>query len=203
MSDTGIESWEDTRPGWPKVVGILSLVFGILGVTCGVAGVAMMPLMSGFMEGAMSANAGDTPPPPLMPEVTAVGYVSYGFGVLVNVLLIAAGAALLGRKPAGRTLHLAYGLLGVLAAFAGIFVQWQMQNEQAARMEAWLAEYGSTEFGQQMQAQQAMSGVSNMIGLAIGMVIALAWPLFCMIWFGVVKTRPEQMTGERAGAESA
>lgn len=34
-----------------------------------------------------------------------------------------------------------------------------------------------------------------MVGLAIGLFIGLAWPVFCLIWFGFVKTKPEQMTG--------
>ncbi len=172
------------RPVWPKVIGILSIVFGLLAVLFGVAAVALMPVWGGMLKSQL--NGAPLPPTmrlsPLLIGVTA-------FGALVNLLLVVAGFVLIARKPAGRTLHLAYALLGVASTFVGVL--FQLQNQAALR--SWASNYPDNEFIQRMAGSS--QGTSQIIGLVAGLALSLAWPVFCIIWFGMVKRDPDSMLG--------
>ena len=179
--------------GWPKPIGVLSLIFGILAVTCGVAGMAMWAasdaLMGSLMGAAMPPN---TPPPPYSPPMSLVLLASAGLGVILNIILICAGAALLKRSQSGRSLHLVYALVGIVAAFFGSFAGYAGQQAQQQAMTQWIEQHGDTDDTtrqivdqQQMSAQ--MQGPIQAISLIVGLIVALAWPVFCIVWFGMMK----------------
>jgi len=201
MTEDNAAEFQPT-PGWPKVVGILSLVLGILALTCGVLGIGMAVAGNAFFSTMMGGQLPEgTPPPPMSPPMDALMIASSALGFVVNIILVAAAIMLLKRRPAGRTLHLVYALFGVIAAFFGTFVAKHGQEAQKAAMEAWLADYGNTDFGQQIaqqqQAQAGMQSTMELVTLGVFAVVALAWPVFCIIWFGMVK----RDTAELAGAD--
>lgn len=179
--------------GWPKPIGVLSLVFGILAVSCGVLGVGSMFLMNDLMGSMMSGQLPPgTPPPPFTPPMDAVMIVSMGLGLLVNTLLIIAGIQLLKRRQSGRTLHLVYALVAVLAAFVGTYATYVSQQAQQAEMAAWIEQHGDAndatrQIADQQQMSAQMQGPVQAISVIFGLVVALAWPVFCIIWFGMVK----------------
>ena len=172
------------RPGWPKAIGILSIVFGVLSIIFGVGGVALIPVWGGMLKSQLNGAA---LPPTMSLSPFLIGITV--FGAFVNLLLVVAGFALIARKPSGRTMHLAYALLGVLSAFAAIF--YQIQSQDALR--AWAADYPDNAFVQQMAASS--QGTGWIIGLVVGLGLSLAWPVFCIIWFGMVKRDPDSMLG--------
>lgn len=179
--------------GWPKPIGVLSLVFGILAVTCGVVGMAMWAasdaLMGSLMGGAMPPN---TPPPPFSPPMSPVLLTSAGLGVILNIILICAGAALLKRSESGRSLHLVYALVGIVAAFFGSFAGYSGQQAQQQAMTQWIEQHGDTDdttrqiADSQKQSAQ-MQGPIQAVSLIVGLIVALAWPVFCIVWFGMMK----------------
>jgi hypothetical protein len=170
------------NPGWPKVIGILSIIFGFLGIVFGVGSVALMPLWTGMMEGALDG----APPPPSM-QLTPLLLGLTAAGGLLNLLLIVAGFMTIARKPAGRTAHLVYA---VLCAFSAIAVLFYQQQTQAAVLQ-WAKEYPDNPVAQSMTSGAQAAG--QLIGLIIGMAIGLAWPVFCIIWFGMVKRHADSM----------
>lgn len=171
-------------PAWPKVVGIISIVLGSLGVICNVCS-----LVSGA---AGSAFVGMAPPEQQeqmkqqMAASSGVGQMAlYAIGVLVGLLLIAAGVFLLQRNTLGRVLHLAYGAIGVLFVLirAGVglasiptVIQNMSSNPQAA---------------QQLAAMKPMMYIM----VAGAFCVGIAYPVFCLIWFGIVKRKDSDMTG--------
>lgn len=198
MPDSIAEQFRPT-PGWPKPIGIISLTLGILAVTCGVLGIGMTfagsALMGSLMGGQLPPGV---PPPPMAPPLDAVMLASAFVGFITNLILIAAAAALLRRQPKGRALHLVYALAGIVSAFIGAFAGHHGQQAQAAAMEAWIADHGHTEIGQQIaQSQQAQAGMQStiqLVTLAVITLITLAWPVFCIIWFGMIKRDPDDIT---------
>lgn len=176
------------RPGWPKAIGIISIVLGALALTCMILSGAMVPLGAAMAGEAFE----DIPPPPNM-RLSPPLLGALGLGALVNLVLLIAGIMTLRRSTLGRSLHLAYGVLGVIAALVGVAIQLHMQNE----LQQWIADYGDTEipggggttWGEQMQMQQQFQGISMIAGL----IISLAYPVFCIIWFGMIKRNAEAM----------
>jgi hypothetical protein len=108
-------------------------------------------------------------------------------GSLLGVGLMVAGILCLRRSPTSRLLFLAYAAASVL--YVGYSVYFQLQ--QGASMAKWAAENPDSPFAAgyknpaQIQAQQIG-------GIIVGVVLGGAFPTFLLIWFGLVKTKPEQ-----------
>lgn len=175
------------RPKWPKVIGIISIVLGSLGLLCaagsGVAGVFLAPLQ----EQAVSQVAPDADPLPS--QMTPLIWVSLVFGTLLAFVQLIGGVMCASYKPAGRLVLLVYGVLGIISSLLGMFAQFQQQ----AAMRAWAEANPGNPISDQMNS--GGQAVSQLIGLAIGVVLGLGIPLFYVIWFGLVKSKPEQMLG--------
>jgi MFS family permease len=171
----------DEPPRWPKVVGVTSIIFGALSLTCGGMGLVMMGLMPVLMK----AVADQMGPMPDAMKPNAAMMVAGVIGLGVAVLLIIAGIVTVQRKPAGRRLHLVYAVLGIASTFVGLYLQLRHQ----AGFQQWAAQNPDN-----LWAQQG-GGVWQLIGLAFSIFLGFGWPLFCLIWFGLVKTRAEHMTG--------
>ena len=175
-------------PKWPKVVGILSMIFGGISVTCGGLGMIAIPFLGPLMEGALN---GAPPSPDLDPDAITLGIG--GLSLVLNAVLLIAGFVLIGRKPSGRLLHLVYSLVFIPVAVAA---SWNALRIQTAK-EAWAVEYPDNPTAQGVQQMLDAGIPMGAITAILTLVISLAWPLFCLIWFGLVKTKLHQMTGER------
>lgn len=96
------------RSGWPKAIGVISIVFASLGLVC-------VPLSGAMTAFAPHGQARIENPYPGW--YTATGLA---MSVAQSALLLAAGVSLIKRRPRGRTLHVVYAGVGVghvLASF--------------------------------------------------------------------------------------
>jgi len=176
-------------PRWPKVVGVISIVWGSIGVICNGLG-AVSALFSGsMMQGMADQMEGGMPPvlldPPLVNMIAAV------LGLLLSIFLIIAGVLTVLRKAEGRMAHLIYAPVHIVLMIWGVMLQ---LNQQAAVAD-WVAANPDSDFA---QSQQAAGGAGPMVGMAIMFVmiaIFLIWPVFNLVWFGVIKKSHEDMTG--------
>lgn len=178
-----LDVFPDAPAVWPKVVGIISIVFGALAVTCNGASAIVMPFMGPIMAGANNTG----PLPPSM-QFNALQWGAVGLSVAVNIVLIIAGIVTALRMPAGRALHLVYAVLGIVMAGLAVWIGLGQQ----ADMAQWVKDNPGSPFAQQHNP------VFEMIGLGLGLGIALLWPLFCLIWFGMVKRTHESMGPQTA-----
>lgn len=205
MSKNDQDAFGPPAPGWPKVVGVISMVMAIIALACGVLGLGFMAVGESMFAGMMAGQLPDgVPPPPTMPPLDAIMLGVSAFGVVTNVLLIAAAVMLMRRRPAGRTLHLVYAVIAVVSAFLGTYASHRAQVQQQQAMTAWIADHGDTEFGKviadSQQQQAAMQQSLQVGGLVATAVLSLAWPVFCIIWFGMVKRDAESIGPTEAAA---
>lgn len=182
-TSTGYPELSDRPPpAWPKVVGILSIIFGLVAILFGAGMTAMIPVFGNLIEPQLE---GDPLPPNMVLTPTLIAVAV--FGVLCNLLLVVAGFMTVARKPAGRTMHLVYAVLLMLATFATSFYQVRILKAT----EQWAAEYPNNMMAQQMSSPG--QDVGQIIGIVFALALGLAWPLFCIIWFGMVKRDPDDM----------
>lgn len=165
-------------PRWPKVVGITSIVWGSIGVACGICGSVSWLMMPAMLKPAEERFG---PAPDVMrPTLVQQGLVA--LSLPLAVMLIVAGVSVLRRRATGRPLHLAYaGLslpLTLLGTAAGVV-------QLLAQME-WVRNNGDSPWAKQMNPAFGIGG------LAMGLVLGAAWPAFCLVWFGAMKKRPEE-----------
>ena len=110
-------------PAWPKVIGIISIVWGSIGLVCGGCGIA-----SPFFMGVMLQGQGELPPS-LSPTLTQMALMA--FGLLLAILLIVAGVTTMNRKPAGFIMHIGYAVVSIPVTLLGLYFSWKQQAELA------------------------------------------------------------------------
>lgn len=171
-------------PGWPKGVGITSIVYSLLLITClGLALLSFFFLMP--MTAKMAEQQGDGALPPTM-SLSPLKFALMGLQVLAAGTLLTAGITTVQRNPVGRPLHL-LGAIGVLAVFVASFVIGQVIDRPA--MAQFVQDHPKSMF-----AQRANPTRDLIVG-CVTMLVMGAWPAFCLIWFGLVKRSGAAMGG--------
>jgi len=203
MTDNGYEQetiqeeqWESVevrqRPLWPKVIGIISIIWGSLGLICGGFGLVALPFSDKFVSAIL--ENGEPTPYGMVP--TATDYSIAGFGFLLAVLLLFAGITCVSYRPVTRKMHLLYGLISIPITL------WSYMNQQhkAELNLQWAKEFPNSPLAESLDpAQNPAAGVGQIVGLALLIVLGFGVPLLYLIWFGLVKTKPEQITGGDEG----
>ena len=167
---------------WPKVVGIISIIWAALGLACNACGVFMPQLMTRMLPEEMTKGP---MPPNMNPGIEM--YVLMAVGMAVTLVLFVGGIALVRRKRSARAMHLVWALLACILAAIGLFMQWRIHGE----MQAWIQQNPDSPWAQQQKGQQGDIGL--VIGLLMGAVFGFAYPVFCLIWFGLVKRNPAEI----------
>lgn len=175
----------DVQPLWPKVVGIISSIYAGLFLTCSVVGLALMPVWQSLSQ--PTYEGASSPPPSLSPD--AITWMLSGIGVVVLLGLLFAGINTILRKPLGRTLHLLVAAVSIVLTFVNAWNQMRIQTA----LEAWAAENPDTIMAQ--QATASGGAIGTIVSLGMVFIFGLVYPVFLLIWFGLVKTKPEDMTG--------
>ncbi len=166
-------------PKWPMVVGIISIVWGSLGVICNGCG-ALSPVLGNAMVNMVPPEQQEQMRQQMAASSSAPMIAVAVLSVLLSILLIVAGVMTLRRQAIGRPMHLGWAAIGTLTALAGVFFGWA--NAQAMQ--------------QQMppgaDATQAAAQQAGMVGgLVFGLCLSLIYPIFCLVWFGAMGKKPE------------
>ncbi|MEM8835141.1 MAG: DUF4064 domain-containing protein [Planctomycetota bacterium] len=170
-------------PAWPKVIGTLSIIFGSVSVLCGVVGIGALVAFNPMTMNAQMWEGATSPPP----DQTAdpLFWVGAGASVVANIILIVAGVMCAARNHVSRMAHLTYAAIFVVAVIVSTYAQVQYQ----AAFDKWLTENPDTQMAQFSNTQ------FNSIITIVFVSLYLIWPAFCVIWFGMVKRKPEDFTG--------
>jgi len=102
------------RPTSVTVFGILNIIFGLFGLMGMGFAIAMLVVM---------ANADQKPPGFAMsPAAELYNRIAMGLGVVSTLMLLVSGFGLLGLRPWGRKLALAYAIYAIVSTFANIAI---------------------------------------------------------------------------------
>lgn len=169
---------------WPKVVGIISIVWGALNIGC--IGCAVL---GSFMQ-----QSPNNQPVPAEFKMSLAQWIVIGLSAIPTILVLTGGIMLVARRRAGRPVLLTYALFSLVLTVVSAVLQYQ----QFQAIKAWMAANPSDELAKMM----SNSGMVNfqLAMIAVGVAVSLAWPVFCLIWFGMVKTNPSEID---AGVEES
>lgn len=179
-----------TRPGaawavpaessWPKVIGIIAIVLGSLGILGGVYGV-FTPQLLGFFESlmppgqeggfeALEQHAGWT---------VATSLV----GMAVAALLLVGGIGLAKRRPGSVAMCRVWSVLKIVLVLVNSAVAYRLMLTQFDAM------------GQSGPGAMPMGPGFGKVIAMFGVVVGLAWgwalPVFLLIWLGRGKIKAE------------
>jgi len=164
------------KPSWPTVVGIISLC---------VAGIfSLMMIGSLAISAAVQNNPQQRRIMADMPEwIASWQYkaISGTFTIGAYAVLAIGGVMLLKRRRAGRALHMAYVMMGIVLAIAGSVVTLMMMDHMPATPNA-------------PPQAHAIQQITTVIGFVVGLAFALAYPVFLLIWFSRAKVRQHVQT---------
>lgn len=165
---------------WPKIVGIMSICLGSLGLLCnGCGGIYLAFVMPKFMK--MAEEKLGPPPAAMLPSLTMKLLMIPG--VFMALLLLFAGITCVGRKPVTRTMHLAHAVISILLGTLAMYLQIRQQMD--------LMQWAKENPGDKWAAN--VSPIGALIGMAIGFFFTYAWPLFCLLWFSPKKRLDDLM----------
>jgi len=167
----------EAPPGWPKVIGIISTIWGGFNLLCGGLGFVFTLFMPSVLPKMMPPEMGP-PPPAMMPSGAQL--VLMGLGLAAAALLLVAGITTLMRRPAGRTLHLGYAVFSLLITIPAVVLMVQQQ----AALADWAAGNPDNAWAKQQSPLGSLLGFC-FVGLGV------AYTIFLLAWFLPAKHSPE------------
>ncbi len=170
---------------WPKVIGIICIVFGSLGSLGGFCG-ALGSLLQGFI-GRVAQNAGQSQETlEAMARYTPYTAAANILGLGVAVVLLVGGIGLVKRLRWSRAALLHWSWMKMLVAILVGVLGYLMQQAQFEAMQ------NDPNFSGQMPA---MFGSFMRAAGAVGLVLQIVWswalPIFTLIWFNRRPIREE------------
>ena len=169
-------------PGWPKVVGIISIAWGSLGLTCGAFGAIMAAVIMPMGAKAIMETTGASTPPPSM-DPNPLMWALMISGLAVAALLLIAGIMTMSRSAAGRAMHIAYAFISIVQAAIGAFYQYSTFQDTVT--------WANDNVDDPAIAGSLTNPIGMYIALAFGVILGLGYPLFCIFWFGALGKKPE------------
>lgn len=179
------------RPSWPVTVGVISIVWASLGLLCGVPG-AVLPLFTEqMMNFAAQANEIDEPFPDVFKPSGAVIAITI-LRVLWVVILLVAGIMTVKRAQHGKATHVIYALGSAVLTILATILAVQTALDQAQ----WIKDNPDSPWADFLGGGGApgMQGGLTVASSVIDGVVSLVWPVFCLIWFGLMKKDPAEGT---------
>jgi len=180
-----------TEPAaWPKVVGIISIVWASLGLICNGC-TAVSALVQPMIINMVPPEQQQQMQQQMAGQNVVFNIVIGVIGIILSVLLLYAGIQTLRYRWAGRMLHLAWAVLAVIIGIVGSIIGFGMMKDQVAAQMQQI----QNDPNMAAQAQQMQGGIEAFAYVIFGCTVlfSLAYPVFILIWFGLIKTRPEQM----------
>lgn len=161
---------------WATWLGVLLCVFGGIGLLQRFFGVVFMAAMPAV------------PPSVLPPEMTVTGTL-WVFGLVLSIVSLplsavhlTAGIQTLRRRPTARFWVVAFFIYAVVILPPGAIYQYiamQHQMQQAAQQ------------GGSPQGMAALGAGMGMVFAVLGVLVALAWPTFLLVWYSRATIRQE------------
>ena len=170
---------EAAEARWPKVVGIVSIILGILGLFQHAFGLLGTLAMGAIMGSEMGRAAIAEEPGAavafesvgeFIPYLTLVEVARLGLGAL----LIAGGAMLVMRKSASSSVMLLWVSLETVAVIGVTIIQYESQQAQVQVMQR-------TGGGVPAGFDQIAGGI-GMLGAVIGLALGLLFPLIVALY---------------------
>lgn len=157
-----------------KIIAVISMVYGSLMLLCTCAGVVMMPAeiqrlsqLPGAVKNPLPAH--------LMPG--SYEYLISALYSLLDIMLIIAGSMLLRARARARQLHIIYACTSIMLFVLILAVNLgKMQERQ--ELQEWLQSTNP-------EVASMMTWITT-VTLFCGVILAMSYPLFLLVWFVVL-----------------
>lgn len=171
------------EPRWPKVIGVLAIVFGSYGVlehACGAASPMFMGMMNTMLAQAVPPGQED------LMKAQNDAMVPFVIPLVVTnvlllgsaLLLVVGGIRLMGRQADARPMLLVYAGAELALTLGYLGLSWAMSE---AIMTA-VSESASAAGGVPPGMLGMIGMMSGVLGLVFGLAFYTPWPIFLIVW---------------------
>ncbi len=181
-------AFEDYRPPskWPMTIGVISIVFGSLGLICygcGSANTAASPWLVNMMPE-------DQRPPLAGGMLLTIQLFQQCSASLLSVWLLIAGIGVVRRRSWSRTQCIGWSVVKILVTVASTTITILLTSQFVQHINDQMSQGGRT-----APLFTVTEGMFIIFVLA-GVAWALFWPVFLLAWFSRVSVRQEVATWE-------
>ncbi len=125
-------------------------------------------------------------------KANGTDWMLMGFGFAITLFLLVGGIFCVMRNPISRMMILIWGVFSIPISL----ISYVRQLDKQESIRAWAQQYPDSPLAQQMNAgDQTTQQIGEVVGLVLTIILGVLIPAFFIIWFGLIKTKPEHMTG--------
>lgn len=171
------------EPKWPKVIGIIAIIFGSLALLQTAVAPLMIPFSIKSTENAIAGDVDQKKLDTYFADLTSLSTLSAVSLGIVAIFLLVGGTLLLKKKKAAVPLLLIWA---VLKMGFGCFFNYRNYLLMQTQFELMIPATGG---GQEAEIVNSITTISSMVGMIFGSLWILAFPVFLLIWFSRSKVR--------------
>lgn len=186
QSPPPIQSGDIQLPGskWPKLLGIISIIFGVGGILQSIAAPFTAALTRSSMQAFVEQGADQARVDDYLTKLQSNAYLGGGIYLVLGVILLVGGIMLLKRKPMSSLVLQAWAVLKILGGGFMIFKSMAIQKTQMDIMFSATA-------GNEAEMIGNITKYAVWFGLAFGFIWLAALPIFFLIWFNREKIKTQ------------
>ncbi|MDF1657798.1 MAG: hypothetical protein P1U58_09305 [Verrucomicrobiales bacterium] len=163
---------------WPKILGIIALVLGILGFLQSAASPLSLYFVDTQMELLIQQGADTDKVADYMGQMKSISTVSAIAMGVVSLVLLTGGILLLKRNPKAPIFLQVWGVLKILA---GGYFSFRSMALTRVQMDLMMEMNGG---GSEAEMMQKVTDYAVFGGMIFGLLWLAALPVFFLIWFG-------------------
>lgn len=178
---------------WPKILGIIALVLGILGILqCALSPLSLL-FVDNQMEFARQTGGNDEVIAEYMAQLKSVALSSSIAIGVVAIILLVGGILLLRKRPSAP---LVLQIWSVLKILVGGYFSFRSLSLTRLQMEMMMGQSGTGGMtgGREMEMIQRVTDYAVYGGMIFGLLWIAALPVFFLIWFAREPVKEEVST---------
>ncbi|MCG8602242.1 MAG: hypothetical protein MI807_19005 [Verrucomicrobiales bacterium] len=174
------------KPTWNRTIGVIALVFGILGLL----GALIAPVSLAFTKKMMTTFEDQGADPDQIAEylekLTSLSYLSVTGLAILAILLSVGGFFLLKRNPLGAPLLQIWAVLKIVL---GCYFNYRNYGLTQMQMKIQMSVDGMN--AQAAEMTETITNVAVLGGMIFGILWLIALPVFLLIWLNRAKIKQE------------
>lgn len=172
---------------WPKLLGIIAIIFGAGGLLQSIIGLVSMILVKQQMQAFVEQGADQAKVHEYLSKITYHTYLSSAVMAVVGLLLLVGGILLLRRrKMASPVLQ----IWAVLKLIVGGLVTFKSAALSRMQMEIIMSNT-AIGGGQEAEMMKTFTNYGVWIGLIFGLLWLAVLPIFVLVWFNREKAKQD------------
>ena len=172
---------------WPKILGIIAVIFGVGGLLQSIIGPVSMMLVKQQMQVFVDQGADQVKVDEYISKITYHTYMSSVAMAIVGILLLAGGILLLRRRKAASPV---LQIWAVLKLIVGGLVTFRSAALSRIQMEIIMSN-DALGTGKEAAMVSTFANYGVWIGLIFGLLWTAALPIFMLIWLNREKAKQD------------